>query len=562
VVESGELEVLVQQKADDDKNGRNETIKVAEIRAGQTVGEAALMYNTRRNATLKASQETRVWVMEATQFHKIRSLIKDLTKKKVRKQQKFLSSVQLFSGMKPHELTNLTQACHEVRFKPGETIIPSSSDTDNDMYIILEGKAWVERDESDISICRKKEIGIGDYFMQRFSEDRLSAVIASCDTLCLRINKDDFDFLVSPYMSKCNEGCPEDSQSESISDTDREEELPKDFVNRVPYNLEDFTSIAVAGIGSFGRVDLVRVGEGTNKKVFALKQVEKNKAINKHQIEHMKNERRVMFMMDSPFIVKLFATYKNSTCVYFLLEKVLGGELFYLLRNLHCFNEHMSRFYCGCVVLALEHIHSHRIIYRDLKPENILITRNGYLKMTDFGFAKKRNQSTSLCGTPEYLAPEMITGGIQNFGVDWWCLGIFLFEMLVGRVPFCDSENRKQYEDILTSRPRLPNSLTWESQELIHKLLQKNAFRRLGSSPNGAGDIKEQSWFRKKFTQDVEQFDWKKLSACMLEAPYKPKLTSEEDTRHLRTPNRQQVDERTELSREFDPSLFKWCEEF
>merc|ERR1719427_2066509 len=303
--------------------------------------------------------------MEAHQFYKIRYLIKELTNKVIHEQQKFLSRIPLFSGMRPHELTNLTQACHEIKFKPGESIISADEDSDNDMYIIKKGKAWVVRDrKNSIAICRGQAIGEGDYFMRKlFLQEDLRSLTASSNVQCLRIRKDDFDFLVSPYLTKYNEKHG-DSQSES-SDTDSgsEEELPKNFENRVLYNLNDFTDIAVAGVGSFGLVKLVKTGEGSEKRVFALKEVEKNKAINTNQIEHMKNERRAMFMMDSPFIVKLFATYKDSNSVYFLLEKVLGGELFHLLRKLKSFNESMSRFYSGCVVLALEHIYSHGIVY-------------------------------------------------------------------------------------------------------------------------------------------------------------------------------------------------------
>jgi len=563
LVEYGGLDVLVEQKTEDGRHGRTEIIKVAEIKEKETVGETALMYNTKRSATLKATQPTRVWIMEAKHFHKIRYLIKDLTNKKVNEQQKFLSRIPLFFGMKPHELTNLTQACHEVTFKPGETIISGDKSTDDDWYIIKKGKAWVVRDRrNSIAICRGQEVGKGDYFMRKiFQKEDLRTLEASSNVQCLRIPKEDFDFLVSPYLNKYNDKHGDLHSESSYTDTGSDEELPKNFENRVTYKLEDFTDIAIAGVGSFGRVKLVKAGEGPEKRVFALKEVEKNKAINMNQSEHMKNERRAMFMMDSPFIVKLFATYQDSTCVYFLLEKVLGGELFHLLRKFKSFNESMSRFYTGCVVLALEHVHSHGIVYRDLKPENLLITRSGYIKVTDFGFAKKRNQSTSFCGTPAYLAPELITGGVQNFGVDWWCLGIFLFEMLVGHVPFNDSESRKQHEDILTSSPKLPNCVTWESQELIHGLLEKNAFRRLGSSPRGAGDIKKHCWFGHSFREDKEPFDWNRLQVSKLSAPYKPYLLNDEDIRYLSSSS-QKVQQNTELSRDFDLSLFQWCKEF
>jgi len=559
LVEYGKLDVLVEQMATC-RNHVPVTNKVSEINAGKTVGEMSFMYNTKRSVTLQAAQSTRVWVLEANQFHKIRYSIDN---KIIHEQQKFLSRIPLFASMRPPELISIAQACHEVKFKQGDLIISSTDESsNNDFYIIKQGKACVRQDRKNgIAICPGQEIKEGDYFMRKlFQNEDLSTLIASSDVQCLRIRKDDFDFLVSPHLNKYN-GKYGDLQPRCKTDLGCEEELPRNFKNRVLYNLKDFTDIAIAGVGSFGLVRLVKTGEGSEKRVFALKEVEKNKAINRNQSEHMKNERRALFMMDSPFIVKLLATYQDSTRVYFLLEKVLGGELFYLLRKLKSFNESMSRFYTGCVVLALEHVHSHNIVYRDLKPENLLITDCGYIKVTDFGFAKKRNQSTSLCGTPDYLAPELITSGIQNFSVDWWCLGILLFEMLVGRVPFRDANTIKIYKNILTSSPRLPKFLSWESQALVHGLLEKNPFRRLGSSPEGAGEIKKQGWFGNKFREDTEDFDWKRIEKCMLKAPYKPELTGDEDIRYMCSSS-QQRQERTELCMDFNPSLYRWCEEF
>jgi len=555
LVEYGKLDVVVSQE--NGAGGECETIKVAEIKAGETAGEAALMYNMKRTATLQAAEQTRVWIMDADQFHKIRELSRELKKKKFAQQQKFLRKIPLFSKLKQRELMDLNQACHEVKFQPGETIISKEEDTDNDMYIIKEGTAWVVRDrKNSIAICQDQEVGEGDFFMRmmRKNED-LASVEASSNVRCLRIRKDDFEFLVSPYLTS------NDNPSSDSSDREEDEELPSDWKNRVPYGLDDFHPLAVAGVGSFGHVVLVKVDKGEKKRVFALKLVEKNKVINMGQCDHMKNERRVMFMMDNPFIVKLYATYQDDMCVYFLQERVLGGEIFTLLRRETTFNESTARFYFGCVVLALEYMHSLNIIYRDLKPENLLITAKGYIKVTDFGSAKKRNQSTSLVGTCEYLAPELITKGIQNFSVDWWCAGIFLYEMLIGQVPFRDSENRKLYEHILVSTPKFPNWVTIQSQELIHKLLEKNSFRRLGSGPRGALDIKQQNWFTIPFKEDVETFDWDKLAARTLKAPYEPELTSDEDCHHFEE-FLEPKQETTKLTSTFDPSLYEWCKEF
>lgn len=557
LVEYGKLDVLVKREVETEK----ETIIKATISAEETVGEAALMYNMKRSATLMATESTRVWVMEASYFHNIRDLIKKLTKKKIKDWQKFLSTIPLFSKLRPYELMNLTQACREVRYQSGQIVISREENRDSDIYIITTGKALLVKDRSNsISICQNVMISKGDIFMINLDKNETLQCVKALSTLnCLKLAKDDYNLLMPPYRRGSDLSISY-SGSEYSEGSNSEQELPWDYDNRVPYSLDDFQPLAIAGVGNFGHVVLVKAEKDAKKEVFALKLVEKNKAINQGQTEHMKNERRVLFMMNSPFIVKLFATYQDETCVYFLLEKVLGGELWSLLRQETSFSETKSRFYAACIVLALQHIHSFNIVYRDLKPENVLISENGYAKVTDFGFAKKRNQSTSLCGTPEYLAPELITGGIQSFGVDWWCLGIFVYEMLMGQVPFQDSESLKLYEDIMESTPSLPESVTWEAQELIHGFLKKNSFRRLGSGPRGAGEVKEQIWFDKVFSKDVETFCWKSLETCKLQAPYIPTLRDDEDDRYFKVLDHKQ--ETTELSLVFDPSLYDWCEEF
>jgi len=561
IVEFGELEVLASTKTNPFIWGDERSRKADVIKPGRAVGEAALVYNTKQRATLCATEETRVWVMEVTLFHRIRSLLTKVSKTRFATHQKFLSSLPIFAQLKPHELHNLTQACREVTFRSGQSI---GDDAASDFYVVLEGTAQIMRHRSNsLTLSGGEEIHQGNFFMSKMNQNNASyAVKASTDLKCLKIVANDYTRLVAPYMRLEYNEISDPSWSVTHCESTSEVELPKDFKNRVPYSLNDFVPITVAGTGSFGHVVLVKVkGCENEKKVYALKQLEKNQVINTGQIENVQNERRIMFMMDSPFIIKLYATYHDEMCVYFLLEKALGGELFWLLKRKNSFKESTARFYLGCIVLAFEHIHSHMIIYRDLKPENVLVTSSGYVKVTDFGFAKRMNQSTSLCGTPAYMAPELITGGIQSFAVDWWSAGVFLFEMVVGDVPYKDSEHMKMYEKILESPPKLPEGVSEECHELTHRLLEKNPFRRLGSGPFGTGDIKKKTWFQRMFPGEREQFVWDELSARKLTAPYIPTLTSSEDSRHF-SPTEPKQEIITKLCKKLDHSLYKWCEEF
>ncbi|ETO04336.1 hypothetical protein RFI_33060, partial [Reticulomyxa filosa] len=333
------------------------------------------------------------------------------------------------------------------------------------------------------------------------------------------------------------------------------------FLSQVQCKLDEFENIGILGVGSFGRVSLVR--DPHTKKTYSLKKVRKNKVIETGQEDHVRNERDVLAELDNDFCCKMYATYQDKLNIYFLMEAVLGGELFTVLRWNKRFSEKTARFYAACVILAFEYLHSKNIIYRDLKPENVcrrtnatlffyyylfffylLIAENGYCKLVDFGFAKTRNNSCTLCGTPEYLAPEVIQSYGQGFGVDWWELGIFIYEMLVGHAPFQDDPHKKMYEKILTDDPQFPEDLSFTDRvtDLIARLLQRDVFKRLGAGINGAVQVKNHPWnkgksiSRKYLTKkNAQDLDWKAMSEQSIKPPYIPKITTNTDLSNFGT---------------------------
>lgn len=180
-----------------------------------------------------------------------------------------------------------------------------------------------------------------------------------------------------------------------------------------------------------------------------------------------------------------------------LQEYVIGGELFRHLRKSGRFSNDTARFYAAEIVLALEYLHSKDIIYRDLKPENILLDHRGYIKITDFGFAKKVVDRTwTLCGTPEYLAPEIIQSKGHSKSVDWWSLGILIFEMMAGYPPFYDDNHFGIYEHILGGKVQYPSYFENAAKDLLKKLLIIDRTKRLGNLKGGAEDVKKHKWFR------------------------------------------------------------------
>merc|ERR1711972_512971 len=240
------------------------------------------------------------------------------------------------------------------------------------------------------------------------------------------------------------------------------------------------------------------------------------------QQSHILNEKKVMSMLDNPFLVNLRATYKDEYRVYFLLEACLGGELFTILRKMRSFDEATARFYCSCVVEAFDYMHQRDIIYRDLKPENLVLTNTGYLKVTDFGFAKiVPNKTFTLCGTPDYLAPEIVTGQGHGKGVDWWTLGILIYEMLASFPPFFDDEPIETYRKIIKGRVKFPRYFTPEARDLIRGLLRNKPTKRLGILKGGADNIRKHGWFY--------QFNWDKLYKGTLTAPIVNKVRNNKD---------------------------------
>eukprot|EP00494_Astrolonche_serrata_P025298 UN25559 len=255
--------------------------------------------------------------------------------------------------------------------------------------------------------------------------------------------------------------------------------------------LDELKTIGVLGRGGFGLVSLVV--DPNTKEAYALKAIKKFQVIETGTQTYIVNEKDVMQRMDNPFLVNLCATYQDKTSLYFLLEVCQGGELFTILRNEKYFPEQTARFYAACVIEAFDYMHSKDIIYRDLKPENLVLHKTGYLKVTDFGFAKYCPDLTyTFCGTPDYLAPEVISGEGHGKGVDWWTLGILIYEMLSSVPPFADDDQVKTAQKIMREPVRFSNlAFSKESKTLIMNLLRKKATRRLGVIRGGASNIRK-----------------------------------------------------------------------
>ena len=289
-------------------------------------------------------------------------------------------------------------------------------------------------------------------------------------------------------------------------------------------SINDFTLLKVIGVGSYGKVTLVKKND--TEELFAMKALRKEHLIKRNQVEHTKTERRVLEVVDSPFIVKLRYAFQNPKKLYFLLDYCPGGELFFHLQKAGRFDEERGRFYAAQIVLALQELHRHDIIYRDLKPENVLIDLDGYIHITDFGLSKdnvKDNSSAhSFCGTPEYLAPEILKKLGHGKAVDWWSLGAIIFEMLTGLPPFYTKEREKLFYNIKFGDLKFPAYISPACKDLLSKLFIKDPEKRLGSGGRDGEEIKEHLWFAK--------INWDALAKKELKPVTRPKRVEGADT--------------------------------
>ncbi|GLB38393.1 putative haspin like kinase domain containing protein [Lyophyllum shimeji] len=292
--------------------------------------------------------------------------------------------------------------------------------------------------------------------------------------------------------------------------------------------IDDFELITVIGKGSFGKVMQVRKRD--TQRIYALKTIRKMHIVNRNEITHTLAERLVLAQVNSPFIVPLKFSFQSEQKLYLVLAFVNGGELFHHLQRESRFNEERSRFYSAELLLALEHLHELDVVYRDLKPENILLDYTGHIALCDFGLCKlnmKGNEKTNtFCGTPEYLAPEILTAQGYDKTIDWWTLGVLLYEMLAGLPPFYDEVTDDMYRKILNDPLNFGPEFGSEAQSVLTGLLTRDPSRRLGV--NGAEEIKRHPFFK-------NHIDFNKLLQKQIQPPFKPSVASPVDVSNFDT---------------------------
>uniref|UniRef100_A0A8C5GS03 protein kinase C n=1 Tax=Gouania willdenowi TaxID=441366 RepID=A0A8C5GS03_GOUWI len=301
--------------------------------------------------------------------------------------------------------------------------------------------------------------------------------------------------------------------------------------NRGPLCLQDFTLVAVLGRGHFGKVLLSEYKR--TSRLYAIKALKKGDIVTRDEVESLMCEKRIFETVSSshhPFLVNLFACFQTVEHVCFVMEYTAGGDL---MMHIHAdvFSEPRAVFYSACVVLGLQFLHQHKIVYRDLKLDNLLLDTQGFVKIADFGLCKEGmgfgDRTSTFCGTPEFLAPEVLTDTSYTRAVDWWGLGVLVYEMLVGESPFPGDDEEEVFDSIVNDEVRYPRFLSTEAIGIMRRLLRRNPERRLGSGEKDAEDVRKQPFFR--------TVDWEALLQRKVTPPFIPTITGKEDVSNFDT---------------------------
>ncbi|KAF5300765.1 hypothetical protein FQA39_LY11010 [Lamprigera yunnana] len=492
----------------------NEEI-VLEFNDKRVFGELAILYNAKRQASVKPLTRGQVWVLDQEVYQKL-MLITDIGHRD--EMLTFLQNVPKLNTVSKHVLGKVTDLLKSEFFATGEVIIRQGDHGDK-FYIVGAGSVTVTReDEGEVGkLCR------GEFFGQLalLNDDvRQATVTADAPGVeCFSLSRPDF---ITHFGS--------------VDDIEIVKERKQTSAVVNPYQnieLKDLKRINTLGVGGFGRVELVQ--HKTQKEfVFALKYLKKIDMIQQEQQEHTFNEKIIQLNCNTIFIVRMYKTMKDNKYLYFLMEACLGGDLWSLLQKQkgRRLDEVGARFYAASALEALAYLHERSIVYRDLKPENLLLDPKGNLKLTDFGFAKKlgaRGRTYTFAGTPEYVAPEIVLNRGHDLAVDYWALGIFIYELLVGKTPFRtnDPTHMKTYNLILRGieNVRFPEILSRKAEHLIKKLCRAMPVERLGCQREGIQAIREHRWFT--------GLDWNLLQTGQLRPPIKRNIISKIDTQHF-----------------------------
>jgi len=484
-----------------------------QLGVGQHFGERSLMLDEQLEMSARATSDVECYCMDRVSFDRLMGPLRDLLART--QDLRLLESVQLLQQLTDRQRDAVIKAFTHVEYVDGQYIIRQGDEGDA-FFIVKSGVVVVTRSKVFDGPAEQiiHERVAGDYFGEMALVDgspRAGNVVAKSKATLARLSREDFEKLLGPLKVLLER---ETSQVRA--------EISHDGTTPERMRLEDLRVLRILGTGAFGKVKLVQHKDTA----YALKCLRKSEVVQHGQQEHVKNELAILMRVKHPLIMRLDGTFKDDVNVYLLSELIQGGELFRRLSMVDQLSNGDARFYASNVISCLQYLHDHDIVYRDLKPENLLFDATGYLKLVDFGCAKILGGRTfTLCGSPEYVAPEVLLGKGYGTGVDIWALGVLVYEMAVGFSPFNPSQDlapMQVCQNIIQAKLSFPRSFTNAAlEDFIRGLLTVDPTRRLGMLAQGWEDVKRHPWF--------DGFDWAEMEAKTMAAPWVPQLEGDLD---------------------------------
>lgn len=294
------------------------------------------------------------------------------------------------------------------------------------------------------------------------------------------------------------------------------------------YHIEDFKLLKVLGKGSFGKVLLCELRE--TKQAYAIKALKKDVVLEDDDVECTMVERRVLALATRhPFLTHLHSAFQSQDHLFFVMEYLSGGDLMFHIQTVGKFDEIRARFYAAEIVCGLEFLHDRGIIYRDLKLDNVLLDADGHIKLADFGMCKEgiveTKKASTFCGTPDYIAPEILKGWRYDAAADWWSFGVLLYEMLIGQSPFAGEDEEDLFDSICRDKVHYPKWISSNAEDCLCQLFERTPLERLGYKKGGNPNIRDHKFF--------DRLDWTRLEQRKIQPPFKPAVTSDHDTKNF-----------------------------
>lgn len=518
IVQEGSFAIHIH--GEDEGKGKLGEKTVGTVKKGDSFGELALLYLVPRAASVTAKENSTVWVIDRQSFKKV---LMAASAEQVTDYMMYLDRVSILEPLLQEEKRAVAEALVEMHFAKGEIIL-QQGERGSTFYILYEGEVDVIKDGSSAAKLRaSQKDGSAQFFGEKAllsNEPRGATVcVASNEAKALALDRSAFDILLGPLedIIKAQE---EGTKRQTMVGVPKKGEAPK---KKTKILRKDLLRVGLLGCGGFGTVELWEHRD--TKESYAMKGISKGHIVKTHTQDAILREKSILLMTNSIFIIRLYECYNGSQTLYFLLEAALGGELYatYNRKALHGSEKH-AKFYTSSVALAFEHLHDRRIVYRDLKPENLILSEAGQLKVTDMGLAKfVVGKTFTTCGTPDYFAPEVITSTGHTNAVDWWMLGILVFELMSGHPPFESAYPMQIYAKVMKgiSKTTFPPKCQGTVGDLIKQLLKKEPSERLPMRPGGIKNMKSHRWF--------SDLDWAVMSSQRTDPPYRPIVKNKRD---------------------------------